>query len=424
MSGPGRPICGPTGNLLAGVRYRYCMPLLFIFCVSICQAATGTADSQSRQLVARHACSAIAGHVDAPVGPPEFLQSHEFGNRDAEPALKSAAFTYDNALAVIALVACDKLPQALRIGEALRKAAFAGPRLRNAYRAGPVEGKALPNGWWDDKTHRWQEDPYQLGTSTGNVAWAALALLALDNAAGERRWRDAAEHLARWIANNTYGAAGTPGFTGGVNGFGAAPTKLAWKSTEHNIDAAALFEWLAHDSQSDEWERRAREARRFVDSQWDAASGHFFIGTLPDGRENTATSAIDVHAWALLLPDARPKWRRDIQYTELNYRVTGGFDFNTDRDGLWLEGTAQAALVYRLHGMKAKADALLRTISGQFSASGYVYATREPRITTGLALGPGSSSADFYYYRRPHLGATAWAALAALGWNPFVAHRR
>jgi hypothetical protein len=81
--------------------------------------------------------------------------------------------------------------------------------------------------------------------------------------------------------------------------------------------------------------------------------------------------------------------------------------------------------VYRTLGEPAKADRLFLTISGQFdAASGYVYATREARITAGLALGPHSSTADFYYFHRPHLGATAWAALAALDWNPFIAHAR
>lgn len=406
------------------LRYRRWISLLLVFCASACQAATGAVGSKPPPPVAERACDALAEHVGAPVGPPKFLQSYEFGTRDSEPALKSAAFTYDNALAIIALVACNKLPQALRVGEALREAALTDPRLRNAYRAGSVKGKVLPNGWWDAKSNRWLEDPYQMGTSTGNVAWAGLALLTLDHATGEHRWREAAEQLARWIADNAYSTTGEPGFTGGVQGFDADPVKLAWKSTEHNIDLAALFEWLARDSSSHDWGRRAHEARDFVDSQWDAASGHFFIGTLPDGRENTGTSAIDVQMWTLLLPNARPEWQRAIHYAELNYRVAGGFDFNTDRDGLWLEGTAQVALVYRLRGMKARADALLRTISGQFSASGYVYAAKEPRITTGLALGPDSPSADFYYYHRPHLGATAWAALAALGWNPFVAHRQ
>ena len=35
------------------------------------------------------------------------------------------------------------------------------------------------SGWWDDKQNRWVEDPYQVGSDTGNMAWAMLALLAL-----------------------------------------------------------------------------------------------------------------------------------------------------------------------------------------------------------------------------------------------------
>jgi hypothetical protein len=38
--------------------------------------------------------------------------------------------------------------------------------------------------------------------------------------------------------------------------------------------------------------------------------------------------------WANLLPDARPEWRRAVRFAERNYSVAGGFDFNTDRDGL------------------------------------------------------------------------------------------
>ena len=65
----------------------------------------------------------------------------------------------------------------------------------------------------------------------------------------------------------------------------------------------------------------------------------------------------------------------------------------------------------------------LAEIARQFSAGGYVFATREERITTGLAIGSASTSADFFYYRRPHLGATAWAVLAARAWNPYAARR-
>ena len=401
-------------------------PLLVLFCCACgWHPSADAAELPAQQQVAERACNAIASHVGASSGPPVLLRSYAAKDGNEVPSLKTAAFTYDNALAIIALIACDKLPQARRIGEALRMAAVTGTRLRNAYRAGLVKDDVLLNGWWDPDVNRWQEDPHQCGTSTGNVAWAALALLALNLATGEPRWREAAEHLAGWINDNAWSASGIPGFTGGLEGFDPHPDKLTWKSTEHNIDVTALFERLSRDSGSGTWKRRAGEASHFVDTEWDAGTGHFFIGTLPEGSKNLQASALDVQMWANLLPNARPEWRRAIQDAERNYGVAGGFDFNTDRDGLWLEGTAQAALVYRTLGERAKANKLVVTISGQFdAASGYVYATREARITTGLALGPHSSTADFYYFHRPHLGATAWAALAALDWNPFIAHPR
>ena len=368
--------------------------------------------------IAAHTCAAIADRVDAAsTGTPVFLRSYDNGSgagEPAEPALRSAAFVYDNALAVIALLACDKRAQALRIAEALRIAATTDTRLRNVYRAGPVGDKALANGWWDAKANRWVEDAYQQGSATGNVAWAALALLAAFDATQDPRWL--VEHAAADDAR---------GFSGGIDGFDAQPVKLTWKSTEHNIDLAALFDRLARADPQGGWRAPSENARRFVDSQWDAATGHFFIGTLPDGKApNRANSGLDVQLWSQLLPDAPPEWRSAIVYVEKQHAVPGGFDFNSDRDGLWLEGTAQAALVYRMIGRDAEADKCLSTIAKQFSAGGFVYATREPRITTGLAIGSASTSADFYYYRLPHLGATAWAALAATKRNPFAAMPR
>jgi hypothetical protein len=383
------------------------------------------AQGASSESVALQACAALATRVDAyPGSGPVFLRSYDdvpSSDKASEPALRTAAFTYDNALAVIALIACADRAQALRVGEALRLAATAHTRLRNAYRAGAVSDKVLPNGWWDAKQNRWIEDASQDGTATGNVAWAALAMLALDDATGDTRWREAAQGLATWVVDNTKDSRGAGGFSGGVYGFDDKPQKVLWKATEHNIDLLAVFERLAGNRVADDWAKLAVVARHFLLAQWDSASGHFVIGTLPDGvTPNRGTSALDVQLWALLLPNAPHEWQRALNYAEREHHVSGGFDFNADRDGLWLEGTAQAALVYRLLGREHDAQELFATIAAQFSAGGLLYATREARITTGLAISNDSTSADFYYYRRPHVGATAWAALAARSWNPFV----
>jgi hypothetical protein len=96
-----------------------------------------------------------------------------------------------------------------------------------------------------------------------------------------------------------------------------------------------------------------------------------------------------------------------------------GVDFNTDRDGIWLEGTAYAALVCRRQGKPELAAKLMATLRGNTSPGGLIYATTTQSLTTGLATGLDLTKPDFLYYRRPHIGATAWAILAAQGATPF-----
>jgi hypothetical protein len=133
------------------------------------------------------------------------------------------------------------------------------------------------------------------------------------------------------------------------------------------------------------------------------------------------SSGLDAQLWPLLLDQAPLDWRHALDFARRVHGVPGGFDFSDDRDGLWVEGTAQAALAFKRVGRLEEAREFLQEIARQKSPGGYLYATREPQVSTGLALTPGSTTADFYYYRRPHLGATAWAVLADLDRNPFSA---
>ena len=380
--------------------------------------ATATASAN----LARTSCNAIAARVDAlPGNTPLLLRSYDSPRGQGAPALaplRSAAFTYDNALAVIALLACGRLPEAERIGEALRLAAMHDSRLRNAYRAGVVEGsQPLPNGWRDARQNRWVDaareyaGAYQDGTSCGNVAWAALALLALHHATGETRWRDAAVHLADWVVAHASDTHGSAGFDGGIESFLLVPKRATWKSTEHNIDLVALFDWLQRiAAPGNDWKAQAARARAFVDAQWDAASGHFWTGTEGDGTTPLRSpSALDVQLWAQLLPDAPKAWRRALDWVARKHAVHGGFDFTDRRDGMWTEGTAQAALVYRQIGDDAEANRLLASVARQMSPGGFLYATPQPHITALYSL----------YYHQPCLAATAWAAIAAANRNPY-----
>jgi rhamnogalacturonyl hydrolase YesR len=207
---------------------------------AVAQASTPAASDSD---VARRACAAIVARVDDQGGSaPVLLRSYDStagSGSIEEPSQKTTAYVYDNALAVIALLSCDRPRQARRIGAALRLAALDGARLRNAYRAGPVTGAPLANGWWDAKGNHWAEDPQQQGTATGNVAWAAIALLDLHAITGEPEWLDSAQRLAAWIVEQTSDQRGAGGFNGGIEGDDTHARKVAWKSTEHNTDVAA-----------------------------------------------------------------------------------------------------------------------------------------------------------------------------------------
>lgn len=401
--------------------------LLVMVCASASAlAGSGHRDAASTGLASR-VCTTLVARVDAiPGAGPVLLRSFDHttgaGPPD-EPALATAAFAYDNALAVIALVACDHLAPAQRIGRALLRASTAG-QLRNTYMAGPQAGIPAPNGWWLHKEGQWVQDPYQTGIATGNAAWVALALLTLAEHTGEPRWLAGAERIASWISAELTDPGGPGGFVGGLNGFDGRRVRLTWKSSEHNVDLVAVFDGLARQTGSRRWARQAGQARRFVESQFDVSTGRFFIGTLPDGRTtNHAVSGLDTQLWPQLLPMAAPRWRAAVAFAEHAHRVPGGFDFNDDRDGLWVEGTAQASLVYQALGRSREYDACMAEVSRHASAGGYLFATREPRITTGLAINPDSRTADLYYFRLPHLGATAWAAIAATAWNPFLGRK-
>jgi hypothetical protein len=402
----------------------------FILCLMIGGAAPPAAADAVATKLAAATCAALRDRVDVMAGTgPVFLRSYDAAagsGAGAEPAL-NGAFTYDNALAAIALAACGDIPAARRIADALWMAAGGDRsnvpgRLRNAYRPGPVhETPVAPMGWWNASEGRWDEDPYQVGSATGNLAWAALALLTLGEATRDPRYAAGAVTIAHWVVAHTDDGTEPAGFTGGIYGYDDAPQRLTWKSTEHNTDLAAMFDWLARLQPHADWAAGAAQARGFVAAQWDAKGHHFRVGTLPDGvTPNLKNTGLDSELWPLLLKDADAAWRGGLANVEANYAVGDGFDFNDDRDGIWSEGTAQAALVYRALGADQEAGRRLAWLTREISPGGLLWATDRPRITTGLALSPQSTRDDFYYYRLPHLGATAWAALAATGWDPFT----
>lgn len=426
-----RTVCRPFRRAMVRVLAMLTSLLVLSLPAAPLDAAEPAAPHQAEVMTS--GCNALAQKVEGiPGAGPAFVQSYEPAGQPLPPALQNAGFVYDNALASIALVACNRPADARRIADALVLAVthdrhYHDGRLRNAYRSGAVahEPPDLP-GWWDNGANRWDEDAYQVGSATGNVAWAALALLTMYDATHDRRYLDTSASLMNWIASNAYDAGPPGGFIGGYFGEEPQPVRQGWKSTEQNVDCYAAFSWLARITGDARWTAQAAHAHDFVAAMWDPREGRFAIGTQNDGRSlNAGPSALDAELWPLIaLPDAAHSgWDRSVDWTLQHHRAGAGFGFNAEPDGMWTEGTGQAALVFQATGHGNDAAPLWGALLQQRAASGLLYATPNERIRTGLAIGPTSKSADFFYFHLPHLGATAWAVLAAAHWNPFTGKR-
>jgi hypothetical protein len=202
---------------------------------------------------ARDLLAPVRAGVEA-LGGPGLLKSYTTeGGEEFDRTHAETAYTYDNAMAGLALLAGGEPALAGRIAEGLRLAQaqdrhWTDGRLRNAYPAGrqraDAPGSGRPPGWWDAAQGRWLEDGYAAGTGTGPVAFAILLWTALGGAS----FRTAAERAADWVERE---CAAARGFTGGTIGHEPNPAKQRWLSTEQNLDLAVAFARLGRRASSE-----------------------------------------------------------------------------------------------------------------------------------------------------------------------------
>lgn len=370
---------------------------------------------------------------------------------DFDFVLRNTAFTYDNALALLAFLAddCDdSLRRAHLIGRAMVYAAqndrfFGDGKLRTAYASGDL---ALPPGWtpndlvgttvtpgfFDESRQRFFE-VHQDSMDVGNNAWSLIALLALHKATDNTQYfrtdyLTTAGRIAGFILDfrNSDPDSKYHGYQGGIdNPEQDSATCRAWASSEHNLDAYAAFLVMAEITGEAQWIDRAEHARAFVESMWDAELGCYLAGTTDsfNRNHNELQLPLDVQSWsALALPDALTRHPSLFECVEEFHRTAhagySGYDFNDDQlddDGVWFEGTAQMALAYAITGNNTRALELRTTLrraqaSDRHGGRGGIVAATFDGHTTGFG---------FEYFRRLHIGATAWHVFAQFGSNPY-----
>ena len=383
-------------------------------------------------------------------GEPRLLQSY-----DNDSELLATAFVYDNALAMLAWLASPTVANVRRarlVGDALLWAqehddTYADGRLRQAYAAGPMrfEGLALDGLRRADgkAAHLW---PYGFGgSSTGDLAWAGLALAQLYADTRIAKYLDGAVALGHWIAERE-----SPyrhgGYHGGVQGDGETPQ--SWASTEHNLDAYALFALLGKLTRGRAWGPRAERAAAFVRAMWNSRGRHLWTGTMGGhggpGLVNVSTVPEDAQAWQVLsLGDptfaGAVDWSvrqlragdGDISGVAYSSRVHGtGAEVPAStlphtRDAVWLEGTSHTALALLERGAPGDAELarrLLREVvrAQETLGGGQTVGRRPLPVASGIVAATNAfdTGFGFGYFPRQHVGATAWFLLAAQQFNP------
>lgn len=386
---------------------------------------------------------------------PRFIQSYIADDCPAG-GIANAAQVYDQALVLLAFLARgqpDDLRRADLIAQALLEAqhkdrTYRDGRLRNAYASGELldphsDTTRIPAAY-DRTAGRSLEDENAVGSDTGNMAWAALALvqahILLPKHAGES-YLSAALSLARWIVNNTKVDDSLGGFAAGVHGFESATgvsrgqQRKTYRATEHNLDLDALFGHLAEvtgrdTSEGQYWSAQAAHARKFVDKMRnDNADEHYlWTGTGPGTTINTSVIPLDVQTWSVLRTRQPMNYSRALDWALENCHETGhrdAFDFNCkDGDGVWWEGTAQLAAALRwLKRDREAMPILARLREAQLrdrTAAGALPAASRCGLTTGFDMSFRSGrTIPWLYPNWPHIGATAWFIFAALRINPY-----
>jgi hypothetical protein len=389
----------------------------------------------------------IRSYRTLPVEPDFFNSTPDV---DFDLVLRAVAYTYDNAVAILAFLAdgsSDSLRRAELLGDAFVQAAnqdrtYTDGRFRTAYMPGDlavapgwvVNGKVgtvpMP-GFYLENPDQYYELQDNANVDTGNNAWGMIALLALYRQSADTNYLIAAENAGQFIQTMRSDAPPYPGYLGGINeAETTSPTNRTYKSTEHNLDIYAAFSVLYQITGQTQWLSGSLLASNFVESMWETNRGCYLAGTtgsVPDSRNQaTGQLPLDTQTWTILAIPGTLNRHPNLfaaleQYHHNQHDGFDGEDFNDDLDGVWFEGTSQAAVAYASVGNSQRLDQLRSTLqTAQQIPPPYGDGMGTPAAShDGISSGFG-----FDLFRRPHVGATSWNIFAQKGFNPFYQTRQ
>ena len=376
-----------------------CVVMAMIFAAALVTAASAEGGHEEAK-------KAALGYLKAAVKENCPIRTYETD----DPLIASASYTYESAIAALALMSEGETEDAAKILDAM-VTGMAGDnekfrdRFRNAHMVGSAAD--LP-GYWNSEKEQWLQDAYQVGTSTKSSAAAAVALLTYNAANPNSKYVDTAAAGMDWILANCKD--GNPGFTSGYTGwYGESFTTLTYKTTEDNLWLAAACRLLAKATGWNSYSEAEASALQFVkESMFSSGDTRYFQGTKEDGVTPAASliqTGVQALAELCLDDDA------GMDNIEKCRAADGGYSYdNAVTDGSLLEDTAKAALALKLIGETEKAEEVLAMMEGLQLPSGTFPQASIPELKTG--------EKDMVFRDWPSVGVCAWFILAANGTNP------
>lgn len=248
------------------------------------------------------------------------------------------------------------------------------------------------------KYHRWM----------GDNAWLLIALNNYKSMTGNATYDLLASEIGNWLIKLQDADGGL------FAGYSADNSLLNYKVTEGNIDAFnAISGYTSFHSQ----------LLKFLENnRWDNADNN--LVAWPDN--SAYLYALDCQSWSYCIFKEYPvsallsaKRFLTIKTATINNVQVNGYDIDEDRDAVFVEGTGQMALAFKVAGLIQESDYYLSEMekilfrSSVFENSyGFPYATN---IGTSYGSGALWSGAD----TNIAVSGGAWYLFAKYGFNPF-----
>ena len=302
------------------------------------------------------------------------------GLYNSQTGLSNVCYTYDQAVAVYAFIAQNDMTRAYNLLKKLKS-------LQNS------------SGFWYtayNKSSKVAESEKWLGP----VAWTVMAAGYYKKVTGSTEFDAMAKKALNWCLTCS-------------NSDGSLYTKSSegkYTSTEENQDAYAALKAFGYNTQA------AKVLNYLKTKVWKSSENRWLVG--PDDT----TAFLDVNPWGVqsLGSQGPVNYLKALDYNmnkmrlkkTLNSITVDGFDFNGDKDDVWLEGTAQMAAAFYTAGRATDGDYFVNEIiKFQKSNGGITY-----------SMAGGSTGDGWNMPKTEALSSTGWFIIAVNKINPFACY--